>query len=144
MRAKAGAEARLDDEAPPRVLGGEDPARCRTIAAGNSRPLGAACEEDTSRLREASARTSDADLGSDHPRAFGEHAHLLEGVDRRLRKLVWASDPLTPERPFRGKGVATDTRGVRRWQVVLLALLVVMATAIFIVVKFFEFVGSQN
>jgi hypothetical protein len=33
---------------------------------------------------------------------------------------------------------------VRRWQVVLLALLVVMATAIFIVVKFFEFVGSQN
>jgi hypothetical protein len=33
---------------------------------------------------------------------------------------------------------------VRRWQVVLLALLVVPATGIFVVVKFFEFVGSQN
>ncbi len=61
-----------------------------------------------------------------------------------MRKLAWASDPPAPERPFRGKGVATDTRGVRRWQVVLLALLGVMATAIFIVVKFFEFVASQN
>jgi hypothetical protein len=33
---------------------------------------------------------------------------------------------------------------VRRWQVVLLALLVMLAGAIFVVVKFFEFVGSQN
>jgi hypothetical protein len=33
---------------------------------------------------------------------------------------------------------------MRRWQVVLLALVVVLATAIFIVVKFLEFVGSQN
>jgi len=33
---------------------------------------------------------------------------------------------------------------VWRWQVVLFALLVTFAGAMFLVVKFFEFVGNQN
>jgi hypothetical protein len=51
---------------------------------------------------------------------------------------------MTPEPSSKGTQVAADNRGVRRWQVVLLALLVVLATAIFLVVRFLEFVGSQN
>jgi hypothetical protein len=43
-----------------------------------------------------------------------------------------------------GNTVAADCGGVRRWQVALLVLLVMLAGAIFLVVKFFEFVGSQN
>ncbi len=41
-------------------------------------------------------------------------------------------------------GSLADNRGVRRWQVVLLVLLAVLATAIFVVVKFVEFIASQN
>jgi len=40
--------------------------------------------------------------------------------------------------------VAADNGRVRRWQGVLLVALVMLAAAIFLVVKFFEFVGSQN
>ena len=61
--------------------------------------------------------------------------------------VAWASVPATltdPEKATRANGGAADNRGVRRWQVVALTLLVVMAFAIFIVVKFFQFVGSQN
>jgi hypothetical protein len=40
--------------------------------------------------------------------------------------------------------VAADNGGVRRWQVVLVVVLAMLPAAIFVVVKFFQFVGSQN
>jgi hypothetical protein len=46
--------------------------------------------------------------------------------------------------PLRANAVAADNGGVRRWQVVLVVVLAMLAAAIFVVVKFFEFVGSQN
>ena len=60
---------------------------------------------------------------------------------------MFRSDPekfLQREVPSAAGGTLPIIGGVRRWQIVLLALMVAMALAIFIVVKFFEFVGSQN
>jgi hypothetical protein len=52
---------------------------------------------------------------------------------------------MTPERSCSAVGRSLPIAdGVRRWQVVLLVLLVLLAGAVFLLVKFFEFVGSQN